>query len=163
MTKKIRSGEKFGSPIEKLLGQWMVALCEGNGYRVSSLPMETDFGHVHILMQAELGPFIVDFLIQFGKIQIVVECDGKDFHDRYVKQLTRDRKRDRKLLAMGYPTCRFTGSEIYNETEKCAREALSLAGIDPKGLKPVQSRCRPKFEQPNPPNALKNRQKWPSC
>ncbi len=65
----------------------------------------------------------------------VVEIDGHDFHERTKQQASRDKKRDRDLLAEGYYTLRFTGSDIFNDPysfveevwfhmDKCAQEAF---------------------------------------
>jgi len=45
-------------------------------------------------------------------INIVVECDGFDYHSDKVR-FTNDRQRDRTLTSMGYEVLRFSGSEIF--------------------------------------------------
>lgn len=54
---------------------------------------------------------------------LIIECDGKDFHDRNVEQLRRDRSRDRELQLEGHSVLRFTGSELYRNGIKCAEQA----------------------------------------
>lgn len=82
--------------------------------------------------QREIGPFRVDFLASFiydetGEIRkLIIEADGHDFHEKTKEQARHDKERDRMLLAAGYTTCRFTGSEIYNRPEECAEDALHL-------------------------------------
>lgn len=44
--------------------------------------------------------------------RIAIECDGHSFHDRTREQASYDRRRDRKLLAAGVPTLRYTYSDI---------------------------------------------------
>lgn len=72
--------------------------------------------------------FRVDFLIcaiyQGKKYEIVIECDGHEFHEKTKKQAARDRQRDRLLTNNGYKVLRFTGSEIYKNPYVCARDAL---------------------------------------
>lgn len=81
--------------------------------------------------QARLGRFIVDFLVEVeGPVlseverqKIIVECDGKAYHDP-----ARDRERDHTLAAQGYRTFRFSGAEIFRDSAACIerlRESLS--------------------------------------
>lgn len=58
--------------------------------------------------------------------EVLVECDGHDFHERTKEQARRDRQRDRKLQSAGYRVLRFTGSEVWADPAKCAREALGF-------------------------------------
>ncbi|MGH8524392.1 MAG: DUF559 domain-containing protein [Gammaproteobacteria bacterium] len=65
----------------------------------------------------------------------VVEIDGHDFHEKTKQQASRDKKRDRDLLAEGCFCMRFSGSdifrnpvesveEVYFHMDKCAHEAV---------------------------------------
>ena len=54
----------------------------------------------------------------------IVECDGHAFHEKTKEQAARDKQRDRWFLSQGYPTMRFTGSEIFNQVGRCADEVL---------------------------------------
>lgn len=81
-----------------------------------------------VALQVAIGAYRVDILA-FRFLQgmpmlgpVVIECDGKAFHDATVEQLTRDRARDRELQTSGYPVLRFTGSEIYNNPIGCVRD-----------------------------------------
>ena len=107
-----------------------------------------DFGNVfsgdadgeallRIQPQVVLGGARVDFLITLQKIsesdglkiwrkQLVIECDGANFHDRLPAQGVRDRKRDRALVALGLQVLRFSGSEIWKDSFECATQALDL-------------------------------------
>jgi very-short-patch-repair endonuclease len=57
--------------------------------------------------------------------QMIVECDGHDFHDRTKEQARKDRSRDRALQSLGYKVFRYTGSEIWSDVFKCAHEAVA--------------------------------------
>lgn len=59
------------------------------------------------------------------EVKIIVECDGYEWHSGKTTFVS-DRKRDRKLRALGYEVLRFSGSEIYNTPVECA---LELYGI----------------------------------
>lgn len=75
----------------------------------------------------ETGPYLEGF-----KKQIIVECDGHDFHERTKEQAAKDRSKDRKLQSLGYKIYRFTGSEIWRDPIKCATELLNEITEDPK-------------------------------
>lgn len=56
--------------------------------------------------------------------RLIVECDGHDYHERTKEQAQHDKARDRFFVAQGHIVYRFTGSEIWKDSFKCAREAL---------------------------------------
>ncbi|MFB4168574.1 UvrD-helicase domain-containing protein [Virgibacillus sp. JSM 102003] len=64
--------------------------------------------------QVKLGRFYVDFLVTINGQKVIVECDGRDYHS-----LEKDKERDKELEVEGYRIFRFTGSELYNNVEKC--------------------------------------------
>jgi|GEM_PF-6981979 len=78
-----------------------------------------------------IGRYRVDFGIGPRgvpeRVFMAVECDGHDFHERTKEQASHDRSRDRALLALGIPTMRFTGSEIWNKGYECADEVWKFA------------------------------------
>lgn len=97
-----------------------VALGKANG-----LPY---FG-VYIFHQCKIGPWRVDFAIAMGNEDrgpdwIIVECDGHEFHEKTKEQAAKDKARDRDLAARGFTVFHFTGSELYRDPMKCAREAI---------------------------------------
>ena len=55
-----------------------------------------------------------------------IECDGYNYHYKNKKQVTRDRKRERKLMDKCCKFIRFTGTEIYKNTEGCVNELLEM-------------------------------------
>lgn len=55
-----------------------------------------------------------------------LECDGHSFHDSTREQASRDRKRDRDFQSLGIAVLRFTGSDIHDRPEHCAREAIKV-------------------------------------
>jgi ATP-dependent DNA helicase UvrD/PcrA len=64
--------------------------------------------------QVRMGRYTVDFLVGVNDRKIIVECDGKAYHDA-----ARDAERDKVLALEGYPICRFSGSDIYADVDKC--------------------------------------------
>ena len=96
--------------------------------------------------QTEIGDYRVDFLLELesdipdfantvkladgkempgtmrGSAQLIVECDGHDFHEKTKEQAKKDKSRDRVLQSVGYTVFHFTGSEIYRDCFKCAMQ-----------------------------------------
>lgn len=116
--------ESCESPIEQLLGIWIVHL--------ANLIHFSQDGCFVLNPQAEIqtaiGTFRVDFLIAAkvdGQyVSVIVECDGHDFHEKTKDQAVRDKKRDRALKSEGYDVLHFTGSEIWRDPRSCAHEVL---------------------------------------
>lgn len=67
--------------------------------------------------------------------KVIVECDGHDFHEKTKAQVKRRNERDFNLKMEGYEVIHFSGSEIYNEPEKCAKKVIEYLI---KFLKPNQ-------------------------
>ena len=95
------------------------------------------FVSVRIEPQAQLGEHRVDFCltldgsirskdgrIRSGSRQMVIECDGHDFHERTKEQARRDRERDRLLQSFGFVVYRYTGQEIWQDVFACAKQAF---------------------------------------
>ncbi len=64
--------------------------------------------------QVCIGRHIVDFVVDIQKAKIIVECDGRAYHDP-----ARDHERDKVLAMEGYSIRHFSGAEIYADVEKC--------------------------------------------
>lgn len=58
--------------------------------------------------------------------EVIIECDGHDFHERTKEQASRDKARDRFLQHLGYTVFRFTGSDIWKDVFACASEAIEF-------------------------------------
>lgn len=56
--------------------------------------------------------------------KLFVEIDGFDYHDKTKEQATHDKQRERMLLPQCDQLIRFSGSEVYQDPEGCALEAL---------------------------------------
>lgn len=65
------------------------------------------------------------------KKPLAVELDGHEWHERTKAQAQRDKSRDRRLLEIGVPVMRFTGSEVHHDPHDCAQQAHDyLMGVD---------------------------------
>lgn len=79
---------------------------------------------IKIVPQAQIGRYHVDFLIDG---QVVVECDGQDFHGSPT-QKREDSQRECDLALWGYPIIRFTGAEIHRDVHGCVQKAANALG-----------------------------------
>jgi len=70
--------------------------------------------------------FLISYLCDVHLIEIAVECDGHDFHERTPQQAAKDRARDRAIQLSGIKIFRFTGSEIHADSRSCAIEVLNV-------------------------------------
>lgn len=127
------------SPIEHLfymaLSAWAVRPWARHkfqqiGLARGSLPERLECNILYVQTQVALiGDWPVDFVLRLQGdryVCFVVECDGHEFHERTKEQAARDRSRDRQLQANGIPILRFTGSEIYRDPVRCARETYGM-------------------------------------
>jgi hypothetical protein len=85
-------------------------------------------------VQVDKKEYIADFLIRFSDyyraldyypendIEIIVECDGHDFHEKTKEQVKKNNERDLALKKAGYEVLHFSGSQIYNDYKKCVSE-----------------------------------------
>ena len=87
------------------------------------MSIQPSFPHVKVNGKA-IRPEIYFWVPNKPEINIVVECDGYDYHSGKEK-FTTDRKRDRVLKASGYDVLRFSGSEIFKEPMNVATELAS--------------------------------------
>lgn len=121
---KLEALEHCESPIEELL---VIALDE----------ITENMTDVYFEPQKEIEvnghKYRVDILIYYGDIldlesckKLIVECDGYQFHEKTKAQTIYEKRRDRELMSAGYRVVHFTGSEIWNDPFKCAREIRDM-------------------------------------
>jgi len=71
---------------------------------------------IKVKTQVKIGPYRVDIL----KDNVVIECDGKEFH----QDAEKERKRDDYLRKKGYEVVHFSGSQIVRDSDKCVYDLL---------------------------------------
>lgn len=127
------------SPIEMLFG---IGLLQELGMLNANPSKQEPNESIFFEIQQELKiddntKYRVDFIITmydaiFGdktpitdwETQLIVECDGWDYHSTK-EQVSNDNERDRIILTeCGIPTIRFTGREINKNPCLCARNAI---------------------------------------
>src|SRR5258706_2862187 len=88
-------------------------------------PRETTKPTVFLTPQFVIERFRYDFAIVInGKPAILIECDGKDFHES-PGATENDRTKDAKAKEVGAVMLRFTGSRIFRELQSCAEETIA--------------------------------------
>lgn len=105
----------FDSPIEELFYWCFTKLTDKNLYLIP----QVDFNDL---------PYRADFVVggdyeTENGLTLIVECDGHDYHSSK-EQIKKDNERQREIENLGYTFIRFSGSEIYNDVEKCVEETF---------------------------------------
>ncbi|WP_160648073.1 endonuclease domain-containing protein [Chengkuizengella marina] len=113
--------ENIPSPIERIA---MIEL-------VDEFQGEISLNKAKLETQKRIGKYTVDFYFQYinsfdEKLEIIIECDGHDFHEKTKEQAAHDKKRDRFLTEQGYFVLRFTGSEIVKEPRVITESIYSI-------------------------------------
>ena len=54
-----------------------------------------------------------------------IECDGYEFHQKTKKQVKNDNQREYDLKMEGYEILRFSGTQIFENPERCAADILN--------------------------------------
>lgn len=88
---------------------------------------------VHI--QYPVASYRVDFAVEVSmtlnsktmREWIAVECDGYDWHHKTREQVTRDKAREREIVAAGFKILRFSGTEIHRDCTDAAFQIHKLA------------------------------------
>jgi len=118
-------------------------IARGNAFQPNSLTIEP---------QAKHGSFRVDFRLTYitetvdppppdekdpikrtFKSELIIECDGHDFHEKTKQQAAKDKSRDRDLQSSGVTVFHFTGSEIWNDPMECARQVVEYLDHNSRG------------------------------
>lgn len=114
------------SPIEKIM---YLALVIHDHLYAGKIRME-------INTQVEIKNYRVDFLVSFFTLvgfckrkelskEIIIECDGHEFHEKTKEQVIKNNNRDYELKNKGYDILHFSGSEIYNYPIRCAHKVFN--------------------------------------
>lgn len=113
------------SPIEKIMYAILTRITDVF-YRSYS-----GYGELGFRCQQEIGNYRVDFLVTatFSDTQIIIECDGHDFHEKTKEQAKHDKEHDRYFTSRGYKVLHYTGSEIYNDFDRVEKELSELLNV----------------------------------
>lgn len=124
--------------IEQAEQRIMVAeLCESPIERIACLELFSLYesfpvGECKVQPQVIIGKYVVDFLISYElpktnkTLEIVIECDGHDFHEKTKEQVARDKERDRFMILEGYTVLRYSGHEICEDPNRIVQDVKEL-------------------------------------
>jgi len=75
------------------------------------------------------GAFEIDFLIKSSddqtKLELAIELDGHEFHEKTKDQVIKDKRKERAIVTSGFPVLRFSGAEIVRNVRACVEEIIS--------------------------------------
>lgn len=119
------------SPIEKIFNFAYDLVAFSEGYMGFFLTPQYEISR----MMADPSKYIVDFVfiaeevdgmveIEKPSFKLAIECDGHDFHEKTKAQVIYDNEREYELKMQGFDVLRFSGSQIYNNPFKCAKQTL---------------------------------------
>lgn len=121
--------KRFGrveSPIEAAFLESFCPMAIEHGYVIAK--RSSGAWTIIIEPQRWFDQYRLDFLITYpffgDTLQIAVECDGHDFHEKTKAQARKDKARDRSLQRLGVEVFRFAGSELHASANTCAAEVL---------------------------------------
>lgn len=113
------------SPIEIIFSMAFSVLSIGGNFEYNFILLEQES------IQTEGGKYVVDFLFSTEEnedfytfehgLNLVIECDGHNFHNTTKRQVEYGNKRDHDLKLSGYDVLHFSGSQIYKEPWLCAK------------------------------------------
>lgn len=109
------------SPIEQIfLMEWKYSKAEER-FNAKIKPREK----VHTIG----GKYEIDFLITSSdnqtKLELAIELDGHEFHEKTKDQVIKDKRRERAIVTSGFPVLRFSGAEIVRNVRACVEEIIS--------------------------------------
>lgn len=94
---------------------------------------------ISIKPQYRIGRYRVDFLVTLEKrihnnrlartildkpMDVIVECDSQEWHERSERERRKEKQRDRYLISKGYRVFHYTGKEITDDALKPADEVI---------------------------------------
>ena len=116
------------TPIESQLFSALLNKIFKDGFTSITIEIPREPRSLKIIPQKQIGDYRSDFLLIadsiFSHKEMIVECDGHDYHERTKEQASADKTRDRFFQTQDKIVFRFSGSDIYNNTDKCCNEIL---------------------------------------
>ena len=113
------------SPIEKILLL---------SFNIVSILREEDMHNFSVDMHPQYeiniskNKYYADFLVRAdmfeNDVSFVVECDGYAFHQKTKQQVKCDNEREYNIKLAGYDVLRFSGTQIYEDSFKCANDIV---------------------------------------
>ncbi len=129
--------ERCESPIETILLSAFLFVFDDSELTITPLRsnqrIADPFGDGQLYCQFVVGEYRADFFVemidrrdQTTWLQLAIECDGHEFHERTKAQARRDRARDRWMQINKIMVLRFTGQEIWEDPIACASQVFMV-------------------------------------
>jgi len=82
------------------------------------------------IITTDAGTYVVDFRLvlpgQSSFLQVAVELDGHEFHEKEPEQVRHDKSRERAIVRSGVTVLRFSGSEVVRNARACVAEVADF-------------------------------------
>jgi very-short-patch-repair endonuclease len=128
-------GVAIFNELSTLYDGWCCRVFSADEFAAASHSLEGQQGLFAVVPQLTIhGVGRVDFAIFIPEIgicepEVLIECDGHDFHDRTVEQASEDRRRDRVLHRLMIPVLRFTGTDVIRKEVDTAWEIAEFVDM----------------------------------
>jgi hypothetical protein len=112
-------------PHEPETGELADKIC---GKGIPILSIQTAINKTNFTSDFRLSfiPYNKDYSIDSdNKIDLLIECDGHEFHDGTPEVAEKTKQRDRTLVKLGYKIIHFSGREIRRNPVECVKECYS--------------------------------------
>lgn len=125
--------ETIKSPIEQIFMTAFEAYCKlenkKNIYLFPQKEVICNEKKYYIDFEFEADEYLTHLIfgeeIKNEKFKLAIECDGYEFHQKTKEQVQRDNEREYDLKMAGYEVLRFSGTQIYNDPLKCAKDTYN--------------------------------------
>lgn len=120
LLERVKTLSECDSPIEKIL---LYALMQES----DSLWLGLEYRPQQVI-KFDGKRYIADILFEQDiyctekPYKVVIECDGHEFHEATKEQVEKRNNRDMDLKMQGYDVLHYSGSQIFKNPKKCARE-----------------------------------------
>lgn len=120
LLERVKTLSECDSPIEKIL---LYALMQES----DSLWLGLEYRPQQVI-KFDGKRYIADILFEQDiyytekPYKVVIECDGHEFHEATKEQVEKRNNRDMDLKMQGYDVLHYSGSQIFKNPRKCARE-----------------------------------------
>jgi hypothetical protein len=125
------------SPIEAVLLVWFYALQRVNHWDDYELDTQREVNLSGVVRRLDFSlrwmPAGEDILPRASAakvnsdLNIAIEVDGHDFHERTREQVINRNNRDLQLQAAGWQVFHFSGSQVHNDPEGCLDAVMGVA------------------------------------
>ena len=128
MKARIFLGERIKSPIEQIFITAFEIYCKNKKeiYLFSQKKINVNGKKYYIDFEFDCNDYLTNMIfkdeIKNKNYKLAIECDGYEFHKKTKEQVQKDNEREFDLKMAGYDILRFSGTQIYNNPMKCAKD-----------------------------------------